>query len=54
MGYYCGIDLGGTNIKDPDAVRFLSDYIYRNWQQNSAYNWINDPQLNKLNGAFYL
>lgn len=42
--------MGGTNINDPDAVRYLSDYITRQVQNNAGYNFINDKQLIKLNG----
>lgn len=43
--------MGGTKINDPDAVRYLSDYITHQAQSNAGYNYLNDKQLIKLNGV---
>ena len=48
---YGAVRMGGTKINDPDAVRYLSDYITHQAQSNAGYNYLNDKQLIKLNGV---
>ena len=48
---YGVLKMGGTNIVDPDAARFLSNYITRKSEADPAYNYIHDMDLAKLNGV---
>ncbi len=48
---YGVLKMGGTTLNDPDALRYLSDYITHQAQNNAGYNFINDRQLTKLNGV---
>lgn len=48
---YGTLKMGGTTLNDPDALRFLSDYLVRQVQNSAGYNFINDKQLIKLNGV---
>ena len=43
--------MNGTNIIDPDAVRFLSDYVSGKAQKKAEYNWVEDMNFIKLNGV---
>ena len=44
------LSMGGTTLKDPDAVYYLSDYIINENETKAGYFVHNDRQLVKLNG----